>query len=84
MKIGKNGEPQHLAKLRVFKKLDFGFGCTLHHTPVNFSSCQRNLIKTFQIEVMIALITNMTLIFFMRLVKWLKIAVKKSQKFKKF
>ena len=30
---------------------------------VRFSSCQRNLIKTFQIEGMIALITKMTLIF---------------------
>ena len=30
---------------------------------VSFSSCQRNLIKTFQIEGMIALITKMTLIF---------------------
>ena len=33
--------------------------CTL----VNFSSCQRNLIKTFQIEGMIALIAKMDLIF---------------------
>ena len=30
---------------------------------VSFSSCQRNLIKTFQIEAMIALITKMILIF---------------------
>ena len=30
---------------------------------VSFSSCQRNLIKTFQIEGMIALITKMTFIF---------------------
>ena len=30
---------------------------------VSFSSCQRNLIKTFQIEGMIALITKMNLIF---------------------
>ena len=43
-----------------------------------------NLIKTFQIEGMIELITKMTLIFFFRLVKWPKIAVKKSQNFKKF
>ena len=50
----------------------------------SFSSCQRNLIKTFQIEGMIALITKMTLIFFLRLVKWPKIAVKKSQIFQKF
>ena len=32
-------------------------------TQVSFSSCQQNLIKTFQIEGMIALITKMTLIF---------------------
>ena len=30
---------------------------------VNFSSCERNLIKTFQIEGMIALITKKDLIF---------------------
>ena len=30
---------------------------------VRFSSCQRNLIKTFQIERMIALITKMTLVY---------------------
>ena len=30
---------------------------------VSFSSCQRNLIKTFQIEAMIALITKMAMIF---------------------
>ena len=30
---------------------------------VSFSSCQRNLIKTFQIEGMITLITKTTLIF---------------------
>ena len=30
---------------------------------VSFSSCQRNLMKTFQIEGMIALITKVTLIF---------------------
>ena len=46
---------------------------------VSFSSCQRNLIKTFQIEAMIALITEMILIFFMRLVKWPKIDIKKCQ-----
>ena len=31
--------------------------------PVSFSSSQQNLIKTFQIEAMIALITKMVLIF---------------------
>ena len=46
---------------------------------ISFSSCQRNLIKTIQIEAMIALITKMVLIFFMRLVKWPKIDVKKYQ-----
>ena len=30
---------------------------------VSFSSCQRNLIKTFQIEAMIAMITKMALIY---------------------
>jgi len=38
-------------------------------TIVDFSSCQRNLIKTFQIEGMIALITKMTLIFSSDLLK---------------
>ena len=46
---------------------------------VSFSSCQWNLMKTFQIEAIIALITKMVLIFFMRLVKWPKIDVKKCQ-----
>ena len=32
-------------------------------TIVSFSSCQQNLIKTFQIEALIALITKMILIF---------------------
>ena len=32
-------------------------------SEVSFSSCQRNLIKTFQIDGMIALITKMDLIF---------------------
>ena len=48
-------------------------------TRVSFSSCQRNLIKTFQIEGMIALIKKNGFDFFMRLVKWPKIAVKKCQ-----
>ena len=30
---------------------------------INFSSCQRNLIKTFQIEAITALITKMALVF---------------------
>ena len=52
--------------------------------PLSFSSCQRNLMKTFQIEGMIALIIKKDLIFFMRLFKWPKIAVKKRQIFQKF
>jgi hypothetical protein len=32
-------------------------------TGVSFSSCEWNLIKTFQIEAMIALITKMALVF---------------------
>ena len=46
---------------------------------VSFSSCQRNLIKTFQIEAMIALINKKGIGFFTRLVKWPKIDVKKCQ-----
>ena len=34
-----------------------------YYTQVSFSSCQRNLIKTFQIEAMFALITKVGLIF---------------------
>ena len=49
-------------------------------TVVSFSSCQRNLIKTFQIEAMIAMITKMATIL-MSLVRWQKIAVKKSHFF---
>ena len=33
------------------------------HMKVSFSSCQRNLIKTFQIEAIIALVTKMAMIF---------------------
>ena len=36
---------------------------SISFTYVSFSSCQRNLTKTFQIEGMIELITKMTLIF---------------------
>ena len=35
-----------------------------HCQMVSFSSCQPNLIKTFQIEAMITLITKMALLFF--------------------
>ena len=37
--------------------------CVVCTRSVSFSSCQRNLIKTFQIDGMIALITKMDLIF---------------------
>jgi hypothetical protein len=33
------------------------------HTMASFSSCQPNLIKTFQIKAMIVLITKMAMIF---------------------
>ena len=36
---------------------------SMYLPKVSFSSCQRNLIKTFQIEAMIALITKMAMIF---------------------
>ena len=39
------------------------FHAYVEPAKVSFSSCQRNLIKTFQIEAMIALITKMVLIF---------------------
>ena len=42
--------------------IDEGLWCC-KTTQVSFSSCQRNLIKTFQIEAVIALITKMILIF---------------------
>ena len=38
-------------------------------STVNFSSCQRNLIRAFQIESIIVLITKMTLIFSSDLLK---------------
>ena len=38
-------------------------GAETYGAFVSFSSCQRNLIKTFQIEGMIAPITKMDLIF---------------------
>ena len=36
---------------------------TVMVTVVSFSSCQWNLVKTFQIEAMTALITKMALVF---------------------
>ena len=51
---------------------------------VSFSSCQRNLTKTFQIEGMITLITKMTLVFSSDLLygqKWLS---KKAKIFRNF
>ena len=47
-----------------FEILTFLIAYIMSQGPeVSFSSCQRNLIKTFQIEGMIALITKMDLIF---------------------
>ena len=43
-----------------------------------FSSCLRNLIKTFQIDAMIALITKMALIFSWDLLNGQKIVDKKK------
>ena len=51
---------------------------------VSFSSCQRNLIKTFQIESMIALITKMTLIFSSDLLNGQKQLSKKAKFFRIF
>ena len=48
-------------------------------TIVSFSSCQRNLIKTFQIEGMNALITKITLIFSSDLSNIQKLLSKKAQ-----
>ena len=47
----------------IEKKRERGihFYCTLPH--LSFSSCQQNLMKTFQIEAIVALITKMPLIF---------------------
>ena len=48
-------------------KQDVAWDCVLINynllIEVSFSSCQRNLIKTFQIEAMIPLITKMAMIF---------------------
>jgi hypothetical protein len=46
--------------------------------PESFSPCRKKLIKTYQIEALNTLITEMA--FNMGLVKWSKIAVKKCQK----
>ena len=46
----------------VLIRVSFGHN-EMNATLLSFSSCQRNLIKTFQIEAMIALITKMTTIF---------------------
>ena len=51
---------------------------------VNFSSCQQNLIKIFQIESMIALITKMTLIFSSHLLNGQKQLSKKAGIFRNF
>ena len=53
-------------------------------TFVSFSSCQRNLTKTFQIEGMITLITKMTLIFSSDLLNGQKQQSKKAKIFRNF
>ena len=64
-----NSEAKSIIFLRTafddIKKIHFNIvlgHLSQHDANVSFSSCQRNLIKTFQIEGMIALITKMTLI----------------------
>ena len=46
----------------VLIRVSFGHN-EMNATLLSFSSCQRNLIKTFQIEAMIALITKTALVF---------------------
>ena len=67
------------------KKVVTGKTHNEHCPALSFSSCQRNLIKTFQIEGMIKYTDYKNdPDFFFRLVKWPKIVVKKSQNFQKF
>ena len=53
-------------KINLFSSLPFGLEYEKRnfrsYSRVNFSPCQRNLIKTFQIKALIALITKMALI----------------------
>ena len=57
-------EISRVAPSMVLESTAIERNCDYSRRPtVSFSSCQRNLIKTFQIEGMIALITKMTLIF---------------------
>ena len=57
----------NVTKTTFYQKNISLFACrhdTVYHSPyVSFSSCQRNLIKTFQIEAIIVLITKMAMIF---------------------
>ena len=53
----------HVIFAHVIEKRHSIYIRTVTHCIVSFSSCQRNLIKTFQIEAMIALITKMAMIF---------------------
>ena len=74
------GQPRSLNLDFLSKNVsNYETNAVLPKTVKGISSCQQNLIKTFQIEAMIALITKTVLIFFMRLVKWPKIAVTKCQ-----
>ena len=58
----KGHEPSR-AELKIPRLEPARLGLITTVPMVSFSSCQRNLIKTFQIEGMITLIKKMTLIF---------------------
>ena len=53
----------NIENARANTKMARGSAFWLFLQTVSFSSCQRNLIKTFQIDGMIALITKMAMIF---------------------
>ena len=55
------GEKAYISRKRYVDHTYLFF--VLYRPIVSFSSCQRNLIKTFQIDGIIALITKMDLIF---------------------
>ena len=72
--------PQTLSNTKLMLGPCFVKNLTQFTRPwLSFSSCQRNLIKTFQIEAMICTDHKNGIDFFMRLVKWPKIDVKKCQ-----
>ena len=55
---------EHIVSLdELYKRYGTDINKGLTTAQVSFSSCQRNWIKTFQIEGMIALITKMALTF---------------------